>query len=344
MAYRRAAWTQLATGQVDVSEDKPKQYFGRRAVQWVRLAHKDVGKTLFFLNHHGPLPVGTGGVCGPQVTAENILRVVAENSVQGDVVVVVGDFNSGVNSQVIQFMQSRLWHVFSGTFAGGIDHIFSNLDGEAIVKTMNIGQGGSDHDAIFAVLSFGPNPSARVPGAPTLPPISDCSCDCSWATKPGACAVFDATCCHRKCCPRSQVDCTCGWLFKASQCVAIDRSSPCQQSCCNALIATTSRQPTQTPHSAPHFPFMPSPATPPHSSQPPPQTSIPRASPSPPPPIKLSPPPFKAPPILPDVSIGTLVCHCSWASKYRTCSGPPTPCRKACCNGYTETAALIDKF
>ena len=38
-------------------------------------------------------------------------------------------------------------HAISGTDFGGVDHIFSNCNA---VSTLNLGKGGSDHDALSA--------------------------------------------------------------------------------------------------------------------------------------------------------------------------------------------------
>merc|ERR1712194_521427 len=56
-------WTKLASGHEDVGEDSPNQYYGKRSVVWGRFEHMKTGKTVFFVNHHGPLKVSEGGGC-----------------------------------------------------------------------------------------------------------------------------------------------------------------------------------------------------------------------------------------------------------------------------------------
>merc|ERR1712194_745210 len=63
MAYLKTRWTKLASGHEDVGEDSPNQYYGRRSVVWGRFEQKEIGKTVFFVNHHGPLKVSEGGGC-----------------------------------------------------------------------------------------------------------------------------------------------------------------------------------------------------------------------------------------------------------------------------------------
>jgi len=171
VAYRKAAWQLLGNGQVDVAEDqwgrKGKHYFGKRAVQWMRLQHKSTKKTVLFMNHHGPLPVGTGGKWGGWATAHNILNLAQQQGKPGDAVILVGDFNANWASPTVKELQAHLSHVFTGTFFSGIDNIFSNVKGN-VVATENLGHGGSDHDALSAVLRLGP---ASVPPLGLPPPL-----------------------------------------------------------------------------------------------------------------------------------------------------------------------------
>lgn len=153
IAYRKARWAQVASGITRTSEDRPGLY-GRRGVHWVRLWDKEVNKTLFFLNHHGPLPVGSGGICGGTASAYNILKVVGENSYQGDHVVLTGDFNANPETSYVRTLEGRIYRVFTGTKMGGIDHFFSNCGEANVIETRNLGSGGSDHDALMAIFAF----------------------------------------------------------------------------------------------------------------------------------------------------------------------------------------------
>merc|ERR1719166_1215 len=111
---------------------------------------------MLFANHHGPLPISSGGQWGPSATVYKLLSVITENAREGDAVVLVGDFNSDVNSVTVRQMSCRLNKVFSGVKFGGVDHIFANLRGAHVAHSQNLGQGGSDHDAISAVFDLGP--------------------------------------------------------------------------------------------------------------------------------------------------------------------------------------------
>jgi len=145
-AYKTADWEELSSGILDVAEDRPEQYYGRRAVQWGRLRHRASGKVIFFLNHHGALQVNTGGVCGGEATAYNILRVVRENSQAGDAVVVLGDTNNDAASVMQGTLMGRLTRVT----ANWVDAIFTSCEG-SLVTERNLGNGGSDHNALEAV-------------------------------------------------------------------------------------------------------------------------------------------------------------------------------------------------
>merc|ERR1712187_1081791 len=129
-------------------QQKPGQNFGQRTGMWVRLRNRKTNGTVFFLNHHGPLPLSTGGQWGGPATAYNLLKLVREHAKEGEPVIVVGDFNSVATSLTVRQMGCGLHRVFSGTKFGGVDHIFSNIDKKNVVGTKNLGQGGSDHDAI----------------------------------------------------------------------------------------------------------------------------------------------------------------------------------------------------
>mmetsp|Transcript_22692 Transcript_22692/g.71376 ORF Transcript_22692/g.71376 Transcript_22692/m.71376 type:complete len:324 (-) Transcript_22692:51-1022(-) len=164
MAYRRASWLLLSHGMSHVAEDN----LGKRAAQWMRLSHAATGKTVFFMNHHGPLPVNTGGRCGGPATAFNLLQLAALNAQPGDAIIIVGDFNANGDSLTVQHLQWRLHRVYAGAFGSGIDNVFSNVGPAAVKETRNLGCGGSDHDALSAVLRLGP---ASVPPLGLPPPL-----------------------------------------------------------------------------------------------------------------------------------------------------------------------------
>jgi len=207
LGYRHAAWKLIGHGQEDVAEDQPLQYFGRRSAQWMRLRHNETGKFVLFVNHHGPLPLNSGGVCGGAATAHKILKMIAEHGKDGDAIILVGDFNQAPESQTGLELQAKLMKAYSGVFMGGIDNIFTNVK-PPYVSTSNLGPGGSDHDAIGAVLQLGP-PLPPPPPKPAAPPakphpqnLGKCSCNCAWAEKPNGCTKGDdGSCCWHQCCP-----------------------------------------------------------------------------------------------------------------------------------------------
>jgi len=133
----------------------PTKWYGKRGAQWMRLQNIRTGKTLFFVNHHGPLSVNSGGVCGGHATAHNLLKLMAQKAAVGDLLILVGDFNANAASNTIQGLWPHLVHVFNGDSWGGVDNIFSNVDAGSIESTKILGSGGSDHDAISVVLNVG---------------------------------------------------------------------------------------------------------------------------------------------------------------------------------------------
>lgn len=151
MMYNKKRWTKLTDGKEHVGIDSPKQFYGRRGVQWARFENEE-GASVFFINHHGPLPVSEGGGCTGTATALNILRVIAQNAHADDAIVLVGDFNAQESSSRIHALSKFMNKVYSGTSMGGVDHIFTNCVEAAVLRTDNLGSGGSDHHALSAVL------------------------------------------------------------------------------------------------------------------------------------------------------------------------------------------------
>jgi len=145
IAYRAAAWEELSSGHEDVAEDRPEQYYGLRGAGWARLRHKQSGHTVFVMNHHGPLPVNTGGKCGGEATAYNLLRLAGRHAAPGDAVILLGDINADVNSATQQTLRERL-HRLAHDW---VDAVFASCPG---LSSRNLGSGGSDHNAIEAVL------------------------------------------------------------------------------------------------------------------------------------------------------------------------------------------------
>lgn len=107
------------------------------------------------MNHHGPLPVGSGGSCGGYTTARNLLMVMKKHSQVGDILILVGDFNSGVGSGTIGELSNHLTHAMHGSSFGGVDNFFTNIKGENVVLKKHLGKGGSDHEALELTLRIG---------------------------------------------------------------------------------------------------------------------------------------------------------------------------------------------
>lgn len=155
MAYRKSAWKLLDHGQADVAEDMPTRYYGKRGTQWMRLQHRETGLFALFANHHGPLSINSGGVCGGPATAKNIMQLMRSKAQDGDLLVLVGDFNANAAGFTVQSLWPYMTHVYNGDSFGGVDNVFSNADVSMIAETRSLGSGGSDHNAISAVLQVG---------------------------------------------------------------------------------------------------------------------------------------------------------------------------------------------
>mmetsp|Transcript_83136 Transcript_83136/g.209558 ORF Transcript_83136/g.209558 Transcript_83136/m.209558 type:complete len:453 (-) Transcript_83136:80-1438(-) len=172
MAFRKASFSLISQGQAWVAEDEASQYFGKRALQWMRLHHTVSGRTLFFANHHGPLRVGSGGKCGGGVTGLKLLTAIAQNAKPGDAIVLLGDFNAGPGSATLNQVGAKL----KDFYPAGIDNVFTNLPPQALVGKADIGNGGSDHDALMVQVVLGgggqwPHPPAPMPGKQPPPPL-----------------------------------------------------------------------------------------------------------------------------------------------------------------------------
>mmetsp|Transcript_47478 Transcript_47478/g.101551 ORF Transcript_47478/g.101551 Transcript_47478/m.101551 type:complete len:511 (+) Transcript_47478:56-1588(+) len=150
IAFRKTAWDLIDDGAQDVAEDRHDQWYGTRAVMWSRLRNKATGRFLFFINHHGPLPVQTGGRCGGEAVAYNVLKVIANQARPGDGVILVGDFNSGPASLTLQSFAGRLDTAYTGVAFGGVDNVLTGCATRLAAR--NLGSGGSDHDALEVLL------------------------------------------------------------------------------------------------------------------------------------------------------------------------------------------------
>lgn len=255
LAFRKADWRLLAKGEDTIAEDNPSQYFGKRDVIWMRLSHKITGKMVFLMNHHGPLPINSGGKCGGKMTASNIIRSIQSNAHYGDNVILLCDCNANHASDTMRTLRTYLYPIFDGNTTGGIDHIMSNVPQANLMCKSNAGSAGSDHDALVAAFSLGwPLPvsqaDCRAPAAAQClnrkvhPGL--CSCCCDWADAKGACDKgADDSCCSKVCCnvaspipqPESVADhiddCHCAWAKTKGACDAeASDGSHCHDICC----------------------------------------------------------------------------------------------------------------
>ena len=151
IGWLKSTWEKLKAGTTDVAEDTKAQWYGRRIAVWGRFRNKQTGQNAFFMNHHGPLPVGTGGMCGGYSVAYNMLKVIGLNAHKGDLIVIVGDFNSNAHSETVRTLGSKISNTYTGSSFGGVDQFFSNVQ---MVYQKNMGDGGSDHDALMGVFEF----------------------------------------------------------------------------------------------------------------------------------------------------------------------------------------------
>lgn len=157
IAVRKELWEVLAHGEHIVANDKGKQNYGQRVGMWVRIRHKKTNQTVFFVNHHGPLPLSSGGLWGGATTASKLLNLIRRNATKDDdAAILVGDFNSDAQSVTVRQIGCGLRRVISGNVFGGVDHIFSNLDASRVISSELLGKGGSDHDALSAVFKLKP--------------------------------------------------------------------------------------------------------------------------------------------------------------------------------------------
>jgi len=161
LAWRNSSFEKIEEGNATVGNDGgwvKNNKWGDRVVHWVRLLHRDTGDKVFFINHHGPLPLNSGGECGGFATAYSILSVIKASAEEGDIIVLVGDFNADYNSATIKMIAGELHLGYHGESFGGIDNMFSNTGEGGFVRMENLGGAGSDHDAITATIEIQPRP------------------------------------------------------------------------------------------------------------------------------------------------------------------------------------------
>jgi len=150
LAFNKNRFEKLASGDGEYVGQDFGRFSYRRGAHWVRLNEKATGNKLFVMNHHGPLPVNTGGICGGEATAYNLLKIVESNSEKGDALLFMGDFNADGGSATVKTLQGYMHHVMNDW----VDNFFSNCDGDRVKETKNLGKGGSDHNALMTIIEF----------------------------------------------------------------------------------------------------------------------------------------------------------------------------------------------
>lgn len=147
LAWNNRVWRELVKGYTDVAEDSHLQWYGVRSAVWARLQHRQTGKMVLVVNHHGPLPTHLpGGICGAEATAYNILRLIGERAHKTDTVFLLGDFNAYEDANTFVELQKYLTLAHKGSAFRGVDEFYTNC-GE-VIATDNLGTGGSDHEAL----------------------------------------------------------------------------------------------------------------------------------------------------------------------------------------------------
>jgi len=146
LAWNNQRFQMLEHGFRDVAEDSHAQYYGKRGVAWARLQDKNNGQTMWVGSHHGPLPVNTGGMTGPQAVADNIMKLISDTRRNGEPVILAGDFNADTNYQTTKLIQAAGMDYRAHDW---MDHVFTQGLGDA--TTTIIRDTGSDHRAIKMV-------------------------------------------------------------------------------------------------------------------------------------------------------------------------------------------------
>lgn len=119
---------------------------GARVLEFVNLIDKSSGKKVFFANTHGPV----SSVCGWGSSAweydKNMADAINKNKGESEVVIVVGDFNTGPHN--LQQTRAIAFNKVEGSW--NIDMILSNVP----CKGGSFDGGRSDHDGVAATCDF----------------------------------------------------------------------------------------------------------------------------------------------------------------------------------------------
>lgn len=152
--WRDSIWELVNHDWNYVGEDKLQEFWGRRGVLWVRAKHRENGHHVLFVVHHGPLPINSGGLCGGPALAYGIMKVIEGQQKEGDIVILLGDFNANDGGETIQTLKQHLRRVAQGHAFDGVDNVFTNLPRYFPDGSGTFQGGGSDHDPLQAVLAM----------------------------------------------------------------------------------------------------------------------------------------------------------------------------------------------
>jgi len=142
-----------------VAHDRPgDQDYGFRLMCWVQLKHRDSARLVTFATLHGPLPVNTGGIDGPEDYVDKITAVkerVVPSDANDATFLMVGDFNNSFNSRAIKGLSERFDAVPENHGPGyDFDYHFVSKGAYKSGEGENIGHGGSDHPQMLAEIEL----------------------------------------------------------------------------------------------------------------------------------------------------------------------------------------------
>lgn len=131
MAYASTRWRLANSGVSFVGVDALSR---KSSAQWAHLEDRSHGHSVFFVNHHGPLPLNSGGACGGVAVAYKIASLVKSKAKPGDAIVIAGAFHADAYSPTMVSLASQLKPSIAGTNRWGFEHVLSNLGPQCTTK------------------------------------------------------------------------------------------------------------------------------------------------------------------------------------------------------------------
>ena len=105
----------------------------------------------------------------------------------GDVLMLVGDFNANAASRTLQSLWGHLTAVYNSKSFGGVDNILANVGKSSVLLGEEIGSGGSDHQAISAIITVGDDTSSETPSERKAKSLHDFHVPCQDAAQGSQC-------------------------------------------------------------------------------------------------------------------------------------------------------------